>query len=394
MAEPRGVSFVIATRNRREVLLETAAQIDDCGLGRSEMEIHVVDNASTDGTVAALAEHRPDVRVLALTENHGSCAKARALPNVRFRYVVHLDDDSWPIDGSIPRMVERFERTPSLAAAGFVARLPDGRIECSALPGVFIGCGVGLRTDLLRRLGGIDEWFFMQAEEYDLTFRLANAGYQVGVFDDLHVRHLKTPRARYGGSTAYYDIRNNVVLACRFLPDPWRRVYLADWVQRYAWLSRSSDNVRAFIRGLAAGAARAARERLAGRVEPLSGRVLQRFFCLQQVEARMVKLRHAGVRRILLADLGKNVYAFWRAAKLAGVELVAIADDRFADPPGRRYRDTPILPMTEALATDHDAVVVANTSYAHAAVRAREMTAMTDRPVHDWFGRSPDLLSG
>ncbi len=393
MADPLGVSFVIATRNRRDVLLETAAQIDDCGLDRSEMEIHVVDNASTDGTVAALGEHRPDVRVLSLAENRGSCAKTRALPYVRFRYVVHLDDDSWPIDGSIPRMVERFERTPSLASAGFVAHLPDGRIECSALPGVFIGCGVGLRTDLLRRLGGIDEWFFMQAEEYDLAFRLANAGYRVGVFDDLHVRHLKTPQARYGGSTAYYDVRNNVVLACRFLPDPWRRIYLADWVQRYAWLSRSSDNVGAFIRGAAAGAARAARERLAGRVEPLSARALQRFFCLQRIEAQMAELGSAGVRRILLAYLGKNVYAFWRGAKLVGLELVAIADDRFADPPGRRYRDTPILPTPEALDIDHDAVVVANTSYAHAAVRAQELVPMTDRPVHDWFGRSPDAAA-
>lgn len=389
MNDPCGVSFVIATHDRCDVVLETIAQVRRCGLERDRMEIFVVDNASTDGTVAALAERFPDVNVLALAENRGSCAKARALPNARFRYVVHLDDDSWPMDDSILRMIERFERTPSLAAAGFVAHLPDGRIECSALPGVFIGCGVGLRTEVLRRIGGMDEWFFMQAEEYDLTFRLANAGYQVGVFDDLHVKHLKTAHARYRGTTAYYDTRNNVVVACRFLSGEWLRVYLSDWIQRYAWLSSSSGNVGAFSRGVAAGLFRASSERLAGHATPLTPRAFERFFCVAQIETHMRRLRDEGVRRILLGDMGKNVFAFWRGARMAGIETVAIANDDFGQTAGRRYRGTAILPTAEALTLDYDAVVVANTSYAHAAERARDVARQTDRPIHDWFGQSP-----
>ncbi len=387
MTDRCGVSFIIATRNRREVLLETVARVYACGLDRSDMEIFVVDNASTDGTVAALSERFEQVRVLALAENRGSCAKALALPDVRFRYVVHLDDDSWPIDDSIPRLVDRFERTPGLAAAGFMAHLPDGRIECSALPDVFIGCGVGLRTEALRRVGGVDAWFFMQAEEYDLAFRLANAGYEVRVFDDLHVRHLKTPHARYRGSTAYYDIRNNVVIACRFLTGEWLRAYLADWIQRYAWLSASSDNGGAFARGLAAGLWRAAADQLAGRGQPLSPRTFEQFFRPRQIEANMARLRDTGVRRVLLADFGKNIFAFWRAANVTGIEPVAIADDRLATPAGRTYRGTPILATTEALSIDADAVVVANTSYAHVTERAQQLTQRTDRPIHNWFAR-------
>jgi len=384
-----GVTFILATHNRREVLLETLSHLRECGLQENHREVFVVDNASTDGTAAVLAERYPEVRVLALPDNRGSCAKGLALPHAKFRYVMFLDDDSWPLGDSVLRMVDRLESMPSLAAAGFVARLPDGRMECSAMPGVFIGCGVGFRRDALLRVGGIDAWFFMQAEEYDLAFRLVNAGYQVRVFDDLAVRHLKTPQARYRAPVAYYDIRNNVVLVCRYLRQPWLGVYLADWVQRYAWLSRAADCSRAYLRGLAAGLWRATRDRLSGRFETLSPRAFERFFCIKKVETEMAKLHERGVRRVLLSDLGKNVFAFWRAAAVLGIQTVAIADDRLASPDGRRYRGTPILSTTEALTRDFDAVVVSNTSYVHAAERAHFLRSLTDRPVYDWFGRAP-----
>jgi GT2 family glycosyltransferase len=385
--DPSGVSFVIATRDRRDVLLQTLEHVWNCGLHRGQMEVFVVDNASTDGTASVVAERFPQVHLMALNENRGSCAKGLAVEQTRFPYVMFLDDDSWPLEDSVSKMISRFEATPSLAAAGFMAHLVDGRMECSALPGVFIGCGVGFRRDVLLRVGGLDTWFFMQAEEYDLSFRLANAGYQVRVFDDLHVRHLKTPQARYRGTTAYYDVRNNTVVACRYLPASWLRVYLADWIRRYAWLSRSGGNLRAFARGLAAGLRRGGRDRLSGRYDLLSSRALEGFFRIEEIESRMRSLHATGVRRILLADLGKNVLAFWRGAKAAGINPAAIVDDRFALPAGRRYRGTPILSTAEALAREVDAVVISNTSYAHAAERARQIRTLTGRPVHDWFGR-------
>lgn len=386
MRDEWGVSFVLATRNRRDVLLESLGHIRDCGLDRDRMEVFVVDNASTDGTSEAVARQFPDVHLLALRENRGSCAKDLALAKVRFPYVMFLDDDSWPLGDSVSKMVDRFERTPSLAAAGFMADLVDGRMECSAFPHVFIGCGVGLRTQVLRDVGGIDGWFFMQAEEYDLAFRLVNSGYQVQVFEDLHVRHLKTPKARYGGTTAYYDVRNNVVLAFRYLSEPWLGIYLKDWVQRYAWLSRTGGHGMAFARGLAAGLSKAMRERLIRPRERLSDRAFQAFFRIREIEARMEQLAVEGRRRVLLADLGKNVYAFLQGALVAGLKPVAIADDRFAAA-GRRYRGIPILPTEKALRSDIDVIVVSNTSYVHAAERAHALRATTTVPVVDWFGQ-------
>ena len=68
------ISIVMSTHNRREVVLRSLEQLGSCELPRSQYEIIVVDNASTDGTPDAVA---PLVdRLIRLDENAGSCAKA------------------------------------------------------------------------------------------------------------------------------------------------------------------------------------------------------------------------------------------------------------------------------------------------------------------------------
>ena len=209
------VSFVLATHNRRDIAMDTVRRLAACELDRRDYEIIVVDNASTDGTPDALEPHVD--RLIRLGRNAGSCAKTYGVEQATGRYIVFLDDDSFPRAGSIERMIERFHSDPKLGAAGFTVHLPGGRKEGGALPGVFVGCGVGFRADALRRCGGLDPTFFMQAEEYDLAFRLVAGGWRIEVFDDLHVEHRKTLQARRSERTAYYDTRNNLRVVARYL---------------------------------------------------------------------------------------------------------------------------------------------------------------------------------
>jgi hypothetical protein len=281
-------------------------------------------------------------------------------------------------------MVERFEADPRLGAAGFTVHLPNGRQEGGALPGVFVGCGVGFRAEALRAVGGLDRTFFMQAEEYDLSFRLVNAGWEVGVFDDLHVEHLKTEHARRSERTTFYDTRNNLRVIARYLPAPYNRLYGEDGLQRYAWLAQRDGHDRAFARGARAGRRRAILERWFYRQQRLSPEAFERFYRWTFIRQRMVELARGGVRRIVLADLGKNILPFHRAASEAGIEIAAIGDDRFAAP--RRFsRGVPVLPMEGALARPHDAVVVSNTGPVHAARTERLLLARNVGPVHSWF---------
>lgn len=377
------VSVVLATHNRRDVVLHTLDQLENCGLRRRHYEVIVVDNASTDGTGGALSD-RPGVSVRRLDQNFGSCAKAVGVKHARGSVVLFLDDDSFPRPGCLERMLSRFETDPTLAAAGFTVHLPDGSQECSALPNVFVGCGVGLRKSALDEVGGLDRSFFMQAEEYDLSFRLLQAGWKVEIFADLQVDHLKSPHARRSERTTFYDVRNNLRIIARYLPEPYAEVYRDDWLERYRWFAEQAGHLAAFERGRSAGCRLAHSERRAYRGRQLAPDVLEAVFRWSGIEERMKRLAADGVRRIVLADLGKNVYAFRRGAAAAGLEVLAVADDAVART-DRAYRGIPVVTTGAALTLGAEAYVVSNTSYVHADRRWRDLSGRTSIPVYSWF---------
>jgi GT2 family glycosyltransferase len=393
------LSIVLATHNRRAVVLSTLERLREAGLRRAtasvaptlNAETIVVDNASADGTAEAL-RRTPDVKLIALDRNLGSCAKALGIERARAPYLLLLDDDSYPRLGCVDRMLSAFEREPLLGAAGFTVHLPDGRQECSALPHVFVGCGVGLRAAALKQAGGLDTSFFMAAEEYDLTFRLLQAGWDCDIFADLQVEHLKTPTGRQSGRLARLDVYNNSRVVARYLPAPAAAIYREEWLLRYRWLAERSGRVREYEQGAGQGLACAARERRTYRRWRLSQSAFEAAFRWGEIEQRMRALRDGGAKRVLLVGFGKNAYAFYRAAVVCGVEVVAIADDAFGEP-RRIWRNARMLPMREAAAAHFDACVISDTSYVHAGQRAAQMAGMIERPCHVWF-QPPERTAG
>jgi hypothetical protein len=268
-----------------------------------------------------------------------------------------------------------------------MVHLPDGGRESSALPDVFVGCGVGLRASVLRAVGGLDARFFMQAEEYDVCFKLVAAGHRIRVCDDLHVDHLKTPTARRSPRTLYYDTRNNLIVAARYLPTDLERIYRQDWAQRYGWLAECQRQRPAFWRGAAVALLQRDVQRRAFARWRLTPAEADSLFRISEIERHMARLRASGAERIAFADLGKNIYPFYRAARLCGLQVALIADDRFTRPE-RAYRGIPILPTAELARPDLDAIIVANTSPAHARQTQQRLAARFSIPLHAWFASS------
>jgi glycosyltransferase involved in cell wall biosynthesis len=381
MSQPR-VSFLISTYNRCAVLLETLDRVKQCGLPREEFEILVVDNASPDGTASAVAELHPDVRLFALRENRGPCAKNVGLPHTRGKYVVFLDDDSFPRPRSTARMMHHFERDPQLGAAVFAITLPDGSRECSAYPDVFIGCGTGFRRDALVEAGGLPNDFFMQAEEYDLSLRLLDRGWRVRTFEDLHVTHLKTPGARYSERVTQLDVRNNLVLVTRYFPEEWMLPYAVDWMKRYAIIARSKGHRRAYVKGLVQGIVRSVTR---SDRWPVTRDTFESFTKINAIEQRMQELRKTlDYRRVLFVDLGKNMLAYWLAAKRCGMLPVAVADPKLAQA-RKKYRGAAIVDDETARGLEFDVAIISNLSPVHAQRRREQWRMLTDRPVIDLF---------
>jgi GT2 family glycosyltransferase len=360
------VSFVVSTHNRRDVLLRTLAEIDRCGLREGEYETLVVDNASTDGTSDAVRHQYPLIHLMHQEFNAGPVSKNVAINNARGRYVVFLDDDSFPSPGSVTRMIRHFEADPALGAAVFTVTLPDGSRECSAYPNVFIGCGTGFRRRALQQVGGLPPDFFMQAEEYDLSLRLLAAGWEVKAFDDLHVSHLKSPAARSNARTMMLDVRNNVVLITRYFPARWVLPFVRDWLRRYRLIAHAKGHEGSYYKGLFAGIWRTLKP---SNRRPVDDATFERLVRMTDTQMRLgrAKILH-GLKRVLFVDFGKNMLPYYRAARNLDIEIVAIADTKLAGPK-RKYRRIRIVNDAEAAKLDFDAAVISNLSPVHAAQR-------------------------
>lgn len=171
----------------------------------ASMRVMVVDNASSDGTVAILRREFPDIDVLRSDTNVGygaACNRAVAESNSDYVAVVNQDVVSKP--GWIDRLVEVLEHSPQLALATPKILVKDdpGRINaCGNAPhytGITAcrgynrphaafdriehilavsGAAFVVRRSAFESVGGFDASFFLYFEDTDLSLRLRLAGY-------------------------------------------------------------------------------------------------------------------------------------------------------------------------------------------------------------------------
>jgi GT2 family glycosyltransferase len=383
------VSFVVATFNRGPVLVDCLRHTMQCGLAEEAFEIIVVDNASTDGT-PELLDALPLVKLIRLNKNEGPVAKNHALRQARGEFIVLLDDDAFALPGATTAMLEHFRNDPALGAAVFDVMLPDGTREGSAYPDVFIGAGTALRKEVLERVGLLPAEYFMQAEEYDLSFRILAAGFSIRRFADMPLRHLKTPGARVTQRTTRLDVRNNLYLLAKYVPAPLCFSLAADWLARYWMMARMRDaelpggeHQRAYLAGAAEGLARWSAQRKRGR--RLKPAALETIFKFQQIQDCLAgaQRRHR-LQRIILADFGKNMLAYFRAANRLGIQIVAICDDQLGGP-GKEYRGVPIRRFLEVADLAVDAWVSSNMSPTQAPRRVAQLRNCVRSPVIDLF---------
>jgi glycosyltransferase involved in cell wall biosynthesis len=142
------VSVVIPTYNAPALLLETLATV--LAQTFADFEVVVIDDGSTDDTLARLAAvGDPRLRVLTQPNQGIGRARNRGLREARGRYVAFLDhDDLWDPQ-KLAVQVDFMERHPQCVACGVPWRLSDGD---STIPADFPSCrdAEQILTDPLR----------------------------------------------------------------------------------------------------------------------------------------------------------------------------------------------------------------------------------------------------
>jgi GT2 family glycosyltransferase len=375
------LSYVIVTRNRREALLQTLARLEaDTGLQRTAWETFVIDNASDDGSADAVADAFPTTHLIRLNENEGVPARNHAIRPARGQYLVFLDDDSYPLEGAIPKALEYLSRHPKTAALVARVLLPSGEAEAPAMPAITIGGASIIRRSVLEKLGGFDPAFIRQAEEYELSCRIWDAGYRVERFEDICFGHDKVPGGRSSSLTRFMDLRNNLIVVERYLPRELRRAYRRDWLRRYAALGIHDGHAEA-IRDAIAEARSWARREAAGGRKTLGPFALEAIFNWDAQATLVADWSRANrIRRVAIADISKNLFATWRACGLAKLEVSAVIDHHAAFT-GSGYRRVPVICDDKCDAASIDGIVLSNVNPAQIDRRLEELGTRFKLPI-------------
>jgi GT2 family glycosyltransferase len=198
------VGVVVATRNRRDSLLNTLAHLRALS---PPPPIVVVDNASSDGTEVAVRLVHPAVELISLPKNIGAGARNVGVRRIGTPYVAFADDDSWWAEGSFQDAALLFSRYPQCAliaarvllgadanTAPMCDRLAASPLKVNfPLPGPailgFLACGAIVRRDAFLAAGGFESRLGIGGEEQLLAIDLARRGWGLAYVDSIVAHH-------------------------------------------------------------------------------------------------------------------------------------------------------------------------------------------------------------
>lgn len=258
------VALVIVNWNGIDDTRRCLASIRNMRHDLIELEIIVVDNGSTDESVARIAKEFPEVRLLLLDTNLGFTGgnnagiKYAMLNNAD--YVWLLNNDTI-VDQHALSILAAFE-DPKVGIAGSkiffaagheyhkkrysasqqgkvfwyagglvdwdnmyashrgVDEVDNGQYE-AAEPTVFVtGCSMMIRRSVIEKIGVLDDRYYLYLEDLDYCLRARNAGFSLIYYPRSIVWHVNAGSSGGAGNPLhdYYITRNRLLVGLRFAP--------------------------------------------------------------------------------------------------------------------------------------------------------------------------------
>jgi GT2 family glycosyltransferase len=268
MPMPR-LSFIIATRDRRDPLMRCLASVE--AQRYAPIEVIVVDDASSDGTAEAVREAFPSARVLRNPQRRGLGATLAAGAAVATGDIfVNLDDDCrFVSDDSAERAARYFIDDPGLTALCFRVEAPDGSVRRREIPlrrkrmpsepteiGYFLGGAVALRAADVAATGGYPSEIDYGSNEHDMAYRIFKAGGRMFFAPEVRVVHEAVPSPHNTVEREANYVRDEVRLAARYLPAPYAQVHALLWVALSLYQAARTGHLRPTARAAASVIAR------------------------------------------------------------------------------------------------------------------------------------------
>lgn len=231
------VDILVCNFNTKHLLGEMVSAVER-SLPMPPVRYLVVDNASTDGSVAHIRAEHPNFELVCNHTNVGfGRANNQLLPYIKADYVLLLNTDAFVEPNTLPKTLRYMQDHPNCGVLGvrllsrdgslqpccryfptplntflqrtglgrFMpwVRLPDdmtwdhlGARECDWVP----GCYYLVRKEVLDEIGLFDPRFFLYCEEVDHCRRVKAAGWKVVFFGEAAAIHIGGESAKSVGS--------------------------------------------------------------------------------------------------------------------------------------------------------------------------------------------------
>lgn len=210
------ISVVMVCWNRKDEVRNSLEHLYRSDF--SDYEVIVVDNASSDGTSEMILSEFPEVQLLRLEKNIGIAGFNRGFEMAQGKYILVLDDDSYPEQDTIGKGYRYFEKESddvAIIACRILNPLRNNFDSTQNWPHemiTFWGCGAFIRRDVVARLGGYREDFFLYRNEIELSLRFLSYDYITVYEPNLIVYHNKSPMHRSSSRTFRYANRNDIYI--------------------------------------------------------------------------------------------------------------------------------------------------------------------------------------
>lgn len=209
------------------------------------IEIIVVDNGSTDGSVAFVRENFPQMRLIENAINLGfakPCNQGAQIANGK--YLFFLNNDATLEEGCLKELVSFMEKRREVALVGPAVFKENKKDLESAglfptLSGFFChltklltrepfevfgitGVAMLVRRSVFKKVGGFDRDFFLYSEDADLCTRVEISGGKIYVLPSAKVIHLRgqTSQRLDKSFVVYHAAKNRILLLLKSFSFP------------------------------------------------------------------------------------------------------------------------------------------------------------------------------
>jgi len=220
------ISIVIVNWNTKKLLLDCLASVFET-VKNISFEIWLVDNASTDGSVEAVKQNHPDVKIIQNKKNLGfASANNLALERMCGQYALLLNTDTILTNGAVEDLFDFLEKNQNAGMAcgqllnqdgskqNSIANFPGiGSLLCNEsllqilFPRKFpgkrrqyrkpvevdscIGACLMVSKKAMDEVGLLDKRYFFFFEETDWAYRMKRAGWKICFVSSAGIYHIQ-----------------------------------------------------------------------------------------------------------------------------------------------------------------------------------------------------------